>query len=61
MSISQELRSVGYAAEQFQVSTGTVRNWMAKGYVKAVSLPSGVRRIPDSEINRLLAEMFFGA
>ncbi len=58
MSIGQELRSVGFAAKRFQVSTGTVRNWIAKGYVKAVSLPSGVRRIPDSEINRLLSEMF---
>lgn len=57
-TIDQELRSVGFAAEQFQVSTGTVRNWIAKGYVKAVSLPSGVRRIPESEINRLLTEMF---
>ena len=57
-SISEELRSVGFAAEQFQVSTGTVRNWIAKGYVKAVSLPSGVRRIPESEINRLMTEMF---
>ncbi|MBK5227024.1 MAG: hypothetical protein JJE05_00755 [Actinobacteria bacterium] len=57
-SISEELRSVGFAAEQFQVSTGTVRNWIAKGYVKAVSLPSGVRRIPETEIVRLVTEMF---
>lgn len=57
-SIGEELRSVGFAAEQFQVSTGTVRNWIAKGYIRAVSLPSGVRRIPDSEINRLVTEIF---
>lgn len=57
-SLSEELRPVGYAAEKFQVSTGTVRNWIAKGYVKAVSLPSGVRRIPESEINRLVTEIF---
>ena len=56
--IGEELRSVGFAAEQFQVSSGTVRNWIAKGYLKAVALPSGVRRIPESEIDRLVAEMF---
>lgn len=57
-STGEELRSVGFAAERFQVSTGTVRNWISKGYVKAVSLPSGVRRIPESEIDRLVAEIF---
>jgi hypothetical protein len=56
--ISQELRSVGYAAEQLHVSPGTVRNWIAKGYLRAVVLPSGHKRLPDSEINRMVARMF---
>lgn len=57
-STSEELRSVGFAAERFQVSTGTVRNWIEKGYIRAVRLPSGHHKLPDSEISKLLSKMF---
>lgn len=57
-TIDEELRSVGFAAEQLQVSTGTVRNWIDKGYLRAVRLPSGHRKLPESEISRLLSKMF---
>ena len=57
-NIGEELRSVGYAAEQLQVSTGTVRNWIAKGYLRAVQLPSGHRKLPESEISGMLARIF---
>jgi excisionase family DNA binding protein len=50
--------SVGKAAEEFGVTPATVRNWVEKGYIQALRLPSGVRRIPDSEIKRVLREMF---
>ena len=57
-TIDEELRSVGFAAEQLRVSTGTVRNWIDKGYLRAVRLPSGHRKLPESEISKLLSKMF---
>lgn len=57
-TIEEELRSVGFAAEQFQVSPGTVRNWIDKGYLRAVRLPSGHRKLPESEISKMLSKMF---
>ena len=53
-----KLVSVGDAAGRLQVSTGTVRNWIAKGYIRAVRLPSGHRKLPESEISKLLTKMF---
>lgn len=52
------LLSVGQAAEQLEVSPSTVRNWVEKGYIRAFRLPSGVRRIPRTEITRLANEYF---
>lgn len=52
------LFSVGKAAAEFGISPSTVRNWIEKGYIQAVILPSGQRRIPKAEINRLLEEYF---
>ena len=53
-----KLLSVGDAADQLQVSPGTVRNWIDKGYIHAVRLPSGHRKLPESEISKLLTKMF---
>lgn len=53
-----KLLSVGEAAEQLQMSSGTVRNWMDKGYINGVRLPSGHRKIPESEVVKLLTRMF---
>jgi excisionase family DNA binding protein len=52
------LLRVSTAAERFGVHPSTVRNWVAKGYIHAVRLPSGHRRIPESEVTRLLGELF---
>lgn len=48
--------SVGKAAKALGVSAATVRNWEAKGYIRALRLPSGQRRIPESEIDRILEQ-----
>jgi excisionase family DNA binding protein len=51
-------RSVGQAAEVLGVSASTIRNWIEKGYIHAFTLPSGVRRIPEEEVERLTQEFF---
>jgi excisionase family DNA binding protein len=53
-----KLLSVGEAAKQLQISSGTVRNWIAKGYIAGVRLPSGHRKVPESEVTKLLTRMF---
>jgi excisionase family DNA binding protein len=53
-----EAVSVGKAASQLGVSPATVRNWVEKGYLHAFRLPSGVRRIPRSELDRLIQDYF---
>jgi predicted site-specific integrase-resolvase len=48
------------AAHELSVSEGTVRNWMRREQRQAgsglrfITLPSGERRIPASEIDRIL-------
>lgn len=57
-----DMRTVGEAAEQLGVTPSTVRNWIEKGYIHAVRLPSGHRRIAQTELERLLGEIFeFGS
>lgn len=46
--------SVGQAAHELDVSPSTIRNWVEKGYLHAFRLPSGVRRIPQDEVSRLV-------
>ena len=53
-----KLIAVGKVAEQFQVTPATVRNWVEKGYLHAVRLPSGQRRIPETEVVRMLNDLF---
>jgi excisionase family DNA binding protein len=40
-------------AEEFGVHENTIRNWIKRGIITAIKLPSGVRRIPTSEVTRL--------
>jgi excisionase family DNA binding protein len=57
-SMGIRLLSVGQAAGELHVSPSTVRNWVDKGYISAFRLPSGVRRIPQDEVTRLVNEYF---
>lgn len=56
--VTKGARRVGEAADELGVSSGTIRNWIDKGYIRAIQLPSGHRRIPESEVQRLLSQMF---
>lgn len=53
-----ELMTMKGAAERLQVSTSTIRNWIDKGYISAVRFPSGVRRLPQEEVDRLATQLF---
>lgn len=58
MKLIDRLFSLRDSAEKLGVSYGTVRNWIDKGYISAVHYPSGVRKVPETEIDRLLERMF---
>lgn len=46
------------AALRLGVHENTVRNWIDRQIIVGHRLPSGVRRIPASELERLEREMF---
>ena len=45
------------AAEKLGVCVKTVRRWCDTGRIKCVRLPSGHRRIPEEEVERLLGNL----
>jgi molybdopterin-binding protein len=47
---------VGQAAEMLQVSVDTLRRWEAEGRLQMSRSAGGQRRVPISEVTRLLAE-----
>jgi molybdopterin-binding protein len=49
------LRHVREAAERLGVSYSTIKQWIYKGTVRTTRTSGGHHRIPDSEIDRLLA------
>ena len=51
--------TVGEAAERLGVHPNTLRAWADRGLIKHVRLPSGYRRFPVSEVERLRQEMGF--
>ncbi len=46
------------AAERLGVHENTIRNWADRRVIGALRLPTGVRRIPRSEVERLEKEIF---
>ena len=50
--------SIRQAAAELGVHENTVRNWIDRGYLRAYRLPSGHRRLPEAEVNRLIGEVF---
>ncbi|MHA1595538.1 MAG: MerR family transcriptional regulator [Candidatus Baldrarchaeia archaeon] len=45
---------ISEVARILNVSRHTVLNWIRKGKIRAIRLPSGRYRIPESEVRRIL-------
>ena len=43
-------------AESFDMDYSTLWRWSKEGKINVVKLPSGVLRVKDSEVNRVLGE-----
>ncbi|MDG6927118.1 MAG: helix-turn-helix domain-containing protein [Nitrososphaerota archaeon] len=52
--MTERLYSVKETALTLHISDSTVRRMVRKGQIKAVKLPTGTIRIPESEILKLL-------
>jgi excisionase family DNA binding protein len=50
--------SLREAAERLGVHENTVRNWIDRGVIVGLRLPTGTRRLPVAEVERLEREMF---
>jgi len=56
---TKELLNVRDTARMLGVHENTVRNWEARGLLRAVHLPgSGYRRFSPQDVERMRAEMF---
>ncbi len=57
--VTKELMNVRETAEALGVHENTIRNWEARGLLRAVRLPgSGFRRFSSADVERLRHEMF---
>ena len=58
---AHRLLTISEAARRIGVHPNTLRMWADKGIVGHVKLPSGYRRFPAAEVERVRQEMGFGA
>ena len=58
MTTDIKVVTIRAAAMRLGVHENTIRNWVAKRLVAAYRLPSGIRRIPEAEVERLEREIF---
>ncbi len=56
--MSQELMQVRAAARHLGVHENTVRRWEEAGLIRAIRLPSGIRRFRREDIEQLKATMY---
>jgi excisionase family DNA binding protein len=56
VAVAGDYLTTGQAAKLLGVSRWTVIRYAATGKIQAVTLPSGDRRIPKAEVERLLRE-----
>lgn len=54
MPATAPMLTVPEAAERLDVHPATLRRWIADGNVAIITLPSGRRRVPAAEIDRIL-------
>lgn len=59
-STAMELLQVRQAARGLGVHENTLRRWEERGLIRAVHLPSGVRRFRAEDVEALRAQMFSG-
>ena len=52
------LVGIRQAAEELGVHENTLRRWERKGLIKAVKLPTGVRRFRREDVERLRHDMW---
>ena len=55
LATEDKLLRYSQAQEMLSITRPTVAVWVSKGYLREVVLPSGQRRIPLSEVQRVLA------
>ncbi|HET8630490.1 MAG TPA: helix-turn-helix domain-containing protein [Thermomicrobiales bacterium] len=60
MSDGERLMTISQAARRLGVSAATLRNWANRGRLAHITLPSGYRRFPAEEVERLRREMGYG-
>ena len=54
MVVKEKLYTVKQASEILGVHPKTIQKWDREGKIKVIRTPGGRRRIPESEIKRLL-------
>jgi predicted site-specific integrase-resolvase len=61
MTTAQPLMQVRAAARELGVHENTLRRWEEAGFIKAVRLPSGVRRFRTEDVLRIRDDMYGSA
>ncbi len=46
--------TISEVAKALKLTDATIRNWIERGHIQAVRLPSGIYRIAQSEVDRVL-------
>ena len=54
MEKKELLMRTGEVAEMLGVDRHTILRWIREGKVKAIRLPSGRHRIPESEVRKII-------
>ena len=50
----EKLLKISEVAKILNVSRHTILNWIREGKIRAIRLPSGRYRIPESEVRKIL-------
>ena len=48
------LLNVSDVAKALFVSRPTIYDWIKKGKIKSITLPNGIKKIPESEVKKIL-------